>query len=92
MKTLLDARRLFDDKPWTAHLYVTDRCNLDCFYCNEYDNSRPNPDTEALKSYLRKIRELGVIRLGFQGGEPLLHPDIAELTRYAIAHGIISAE
>ena len=29
------------------------------------------------------IRALGVARIGFQGGEPLKHPEIAELVRYA---------
>jgi MoaA/NifB/PqqE/SkfB family radical SAM enzyme len=83
MKLLREARRIYDTKPWAAHLYVTDRCNLDCHYCNEYDNSVPHPATEDLKRYLDKIRELGCLRLGFQGGEPLMHPDIVELVRYA---------
>ena len=33
------------------------------------------------------IRELGVVRIGFQGGEPLKHPDIVELVRYAKSLG-----
>ncbi len=89
MKTWQDAQRLLDDKPWSAHLYVTDQCNLDCHYCNEYDNSKPHPDTADLKRYMKKIRDLGVIHLGFQGGEPLLHPDICELVRYARSLGFI---
>lgn len=89
MKTFADLQRLIDTKPWTAHLYVTDQCNLDCFYCNEYDNSKPHPDTAVLKRYMDKIRELGVVRLGFQGGEPLLHPDIAELVRHAKSLGFV---
>ena len=75
--------RLYDTKPWTAHLYLTDQCNLDCHYCNEYDNSVPHPETADLKRYLAKIRELGCFRIGFQGGEPLMHPDVVELVRYA---------
>ena len=35
--------RVFDNRPWAAHLYVTEQCNLDCHYCNEYDNSIPHP-------------------------------------------------
>jgi molybdenum cofactor biosynthesis enzyme MoaA len=31
-------KREFDTKPIACHLYVTDQCNLDCFYCTEYDN------------------------------------------------------
>ncbi|MGB3051093.1 MAG: radical SAM protein [Polyangiales bacterium] len=75
--------RLYDTKPWTAHLYLTDQCNLDCHYCNEYDNSVPHPETADLKKYMDKIRELGCFRIGFQGGEPLMHPDVVELVRYA---------
>ncbi len=89
MSLLREARRLYDTKPWTAHLYLTDQCNLDCHYCNEYDNSVPHPDTADLKRYLDKIRELGCLRVGFQGGEPLLHPDVVELVRYAKQLGFV---
>jgi MoaA/NifB/PqqE/SkfB family radical SAM enzyme len=87
MGLLEHVSRLVDDRPWAAHLYVTDQCNLDCHYCNEYDNTVPHPDAADLKRWMRKIRELGVARLGFQGGEPLLHPDIVELVRYAKSLG-----
>ncbi|MBI2335488.1 MAG: radical SAM protein [Deltaproteobacteria bacterium] len=80
---LQEAIRLFDSKPIVAHLYVTDQCNLDCHYCNEYDNSSPHPELSDLKKYLQKIRELGVLRIGLQGGEPLLYPHIMEVIRYA---------
>ncbi len=73
--------RVFDSKPWVAHLYVTEQCNLDCHYCNEYDNSIPHPAVSDLKKWMDHIRELGVARIGFQGGEPLKHPDIVELVR-----------
>lgn len=75
--------RLFDRKPWAVHIFVTEQCNLDCAYCNEYDNSKPHPSTEDIKLWMRKCRELGTARIGFMGGEPLLHPDIVELVRYA---------
>jgi MoaA/NifB/PqqE/SkfB family radical SAM enzyme len=87
MFPLQSITRIFDRKPWVAHLYVTERCNLDCHYCNEYDNSVPHPATADLKRWMDKIRELGVARIGFQGGEPLQHPDIAELVRYAKSLG-----
>lgn len=78
-------KREFDDKPIASHLYVTDRCNLDCFYCTEYDNSLPHPPIEDLKKWIGKIKELGCVRIGLQGGEPLLHPDIVEIVRYCKA-------
>ena len=78
-------KREFDTKPIACHLYVTDQCNLDCFYCTEYDNSVPHPSLEDLKKWLRKIKELGCIRIGLQGGEPLLHPDIVRIVQYCKA-------
>lgn len=81
------ALRVFDRKPWVAHLYVTEQCNLDCHYCNEYDNSIPHPAAADLQKWMDHIRSLGVIRIGFQGGEPLKHPDIAALVRYAKSIG-----
>jgi len=95
MKTLKHARRefsgyniwesgmrLLDRKPLQCSLYVTDRCNLDCAYCTEYDNSRAHPSLDDLKKWVRKIRELGTMRIALVGGEPLVHPNIVELVRY----------
>jgi MoaA/NifB/PqqE/SkfB family radical SAM enzyme len=79
---LESGKRLFDRKPLQCSLYVTDRCNLDCAYCTEYDNSRPHPSLDDLKKWVRKIRELGTMRIALVGGEPLTHPNIVELVRY----------
>jgi MoaA/NifB/PqqE/SkfB family radical SAM enzyme len=40
-----------------------------------------------LELWLNKIRELGVTRLGIQGGEPLLHPDIVRVVKHARSLG-----
>ena len=79
---LESGKRLFDRKPLQCSLYVTDRCNLDCAYCTEYDNSRPHPSVDDLKKWVRKIRELGTMRIALVGGEPLVHPNIVEIVRY----------
>src|SRR5436853_3312425 len=79
---LESGKRLFDRKPMQCSLYVTDRCNLDCAYCTEYNNSRPHPTLEDLKIWIRKIRDLGTMRIALVGGEPLLHPDIVKIVRY----------
>lgn len=87
MFDLQQAFRIFDTKPWAAHLYVTEQCNLDFHYCNDFNNSIPHPAVTDLKKWMDHIRELGVARIGFQGGEPLKHPDIVELVRYAKSLG-----
>ncbi len=75
-------RRLRDRKPIQCSLYVTDQCNLDCSYCTEYDNSVPHPPLVDLETWIRKIRELGTMRIALVGGEPLLHPDIVEIVAF----------
>ena len=79
---LESGKRLVDRKPLQCSLYVTDRCNLDCAYCTEYDNSRPHPSQDDLKKWIRKIRDLGTMRIALVGGEPLVHPNIVEIVRY----------
>lgn len=76
------AKRMVDQAPIACHLYVTDQCNLDCHYCTEYDNSVPHPSLDDLKRWIKKIKELGCLRIGLQGGEPLLHPDIVDIVAY----------
>lgn len=87
MFSLPQVTRVFDTKPWVAHLYVTEQCNLDCHYCNEFNNSIAHPSLADLKKWMDHIRKLGVMRLGLQGGEPLKHPDIVEIVRHAKSIG-----
>ncbi|MEZ4266596.1 MAG: radical SAM protein [Myxococcota bacterium] len=73
--------------PFHVQLVVTRRCNLECGYCNEFDQvSKPVP-TEVLKARLDKLMALGTLSVQFTGGEPMLHPEIYELIRYARALG-----
>lgn len=69
--------------PFLAQLVVTRYCNLDCGYCSEFDKiSKPIP-TEELARRLAKLRSLGTFAAEFTGGEPMTHPDIFDLIRYA---------
>jgi MoaA/NifB/PqqE/SkfB family radical SAM enzyme len=69
--------------PFLAQVVVTRKCNLSCTYCNEFDDFSPPVPTEDLRARLRKLKELGTWAVEWTGGEPMLHPDLFELTRYA---------
>jgi molybdenum cofactor biosynthesis enzyme MoaA len=74
---------LFTNAPLDAQLIVTRRCNLSCGYCNEYDNiSEPVP-VDDLKRRIDALHRLGAANITLLGGEPLMHPDIAEIVVYA---------
>ena len=88
MGKLAYAKRLIDGKPLAFHLYVTDRCNLNCHYCAEYDNEARHPALADLKRWTRKARDLGCVHVGLQGGEPLLYPHIVEVVEHCRSLGL----
>ncbi|MEO8458852.1 MAG: radical SAM protein, partial [Chloroflexota bacterium] len=74
---------LFGNAPIDAQLIITRRCNLSCGYCAEYDNvSEPVP-LQELKDRIDALHRLHSANITLLGGEPLMHPDIAEIVRYA---------
>jgi MoaA/NifB/PqqE/SkfB family radical SAM enzyme len=78
--------------PFLVQLVVIRRCNLSCGYCNEFDEtSEPVPYDELIKR-IDKIYELGAWSLEFTGGEPLEHPRLVDLVRYARDKGFYQLE
>src|SRR5262249_51004944 len=75
--------------PFLVQLVVTRRCNLSCTYCNEFDEVSDPVPTDELKRRIDKIRELGAWALELTGGEPMMHPEIYELVRYAKSLGFM---
>lgn len=88
MRKLTTLKRLFDDRALYCQLIVTRRCNLACGYCNEFDKvSRPVEYETLVQRMDHLIDNLGVTIMDFLGGEPLLHPRIADLVGYAHKKG-----
>jgi MoaA/NifB/PqqE/SkfB family radical SAM enzyme len=87
-RKLATLKRLFDDRALYCQLIVTRRCNLACGYCNEYDKvSAPVPFETLTARMDHLINELGVTIMDFLGGEPLMHPRIADLVAHANERG-----
>lgn len=85
VKNLVTAvpRILFTNAPLDAQLIVTRRCNLSCGYCSEYDSFSDPVPTDDLKQRIDALHRLHSANITMLGGEPLMHPDIAELVAYA---------
>ncbi len=65
---------------------LTYRCPLQCYYCSnpvDFARHREELSTAQWLSVLREARELGVVQLGFSGGEPLLRQDLEMLVTEA---------
>lgn len=68
---------------------ITYACNLRCKHCYA-TAGKPLSDeltTEEAKEVIDKLDKAGVPIIAFSGGEPLVRPDILELTRYAADKG-----
>ena len=77
------------DYPLLAHLVVTRRCNLSCAYCNEYDKVSPPVPLDVMKRRIEALANLKTAMITCTGGEPLLHPDLAEIISEIRHHGIL---
>ncbi len=72
---------------------ITYACNLKCKHCYA-TAGKPLADeltTEEAKQTIDKLDRAGVPIIAFSGGEPLVRPDILELSRYAADKGIYVA-
>jgi len=78
------------DHPLLAHLIPVRRCNLDCKYCNEFDDfSKPVP-TGTMFQRVDKLAELGTSVITISGGEPLLHPELDGIINRIRKRGMIA--
>lgn len=71
-----------------ARISLTDKCNLRCVYCmpedKVYENNLIN-DTLSFNDYkfiISGLAQIGIKKIRFTGGEPLLYPHLIELIKY----------
>lgn len=81
--TLTDS---FDRKINYLRVSLTDQCNERCLYCrpSAYRGWAPRPEHLSTPELIRVITaavEMGFEHIRLTGGEPLLRPDILEITR-----------
>jgi MoaA/NifB/PqqE/SkfB family radical SAM enzyme len=69
-------------RPLVAHLVVTRRCNLSCGYCTEYDDVSPPVPAATLRERIDHLARLRAVFVTLTGGEPLLHPELADIVAY----------
>lgn len=67
----------------TLDFQVTSRCQQACPACTALPGAANEVDSQAAAAIVRKVRALGVPRIVFTGGDPLLRPDLGLLLRLA---------
>ena len=74
--------KIMGELPLEIAIEITSRCSLNCIFC-ERKKSTENIPLESVKNLLDQIKELNIRKARFTGGEPFLHPQLAEIIRYA---------
>ncbi|MBF0485616.1 MAG: radical SAM protein [Candidatus Omnitrophica bacterium] len=75
------------DIPSEIVLEITGRCNLSCGHCTSAIQTVRQVPLRTIKTILNQAHRCRVPAVRFTGGEPLLHPDLAEILSYAKARG-----
>lgn len=75
-------------RPFSASFAVTNRCNLRCSYCNFPFLDHDELDLGQITSLLDRLKDMGVVRLGLVGGEPLLRKDMHAIVGLARERGM----
>ena len=78
------------DHPFLVHIIPMRRCNLDCTYCNEFDDTSKPVPLDELKKRLDILADMGTSVITVSGGEPLMHPELDEVIRHIRRRGMIA--
>ena len=75
-------------RPVLCYLYTEWKCNIDCHYCFQFDNSRPGMTLDTARSAIDWLKSIGCRVIPIMGGEPLLRKDfILDVIRYGSKSG-----
>jgi Fe-coproporphyrin III synthase len=82
---------LHQEIPFLFGMVITDRCNLDCFYCESKNNGNYHFTADAAIRALSDAYRRGHRSLYFTGGEPMIWSDgglgLSDLVRHSRALG-----
>lgn len=74
------------EKPVTAQLEVTKNCNQKCVFCFRDCNTKQDHHGLPIEQWMRtikKLKNIGIRKLDFSGGESFLYSDFLSLVRWA---------
>lgn len=90
MQAAIKAAYARADIPQRVHFDLTYRCDLNCRHCYLDDKQWPEMTTAEVKRLLAQLRDMGVLDLGWSGGEIFVRPDFLHLLQEAKRLGFTS--
>ena len=85
-----EGNRVTTQRPLSAGVLVTGRCNLECAFCYGDHESLPQIEIKPIEwsRIFDKLRSWGLMRVDISGGEPTIRPDLPEIVAAAQACGL----
>jgi radical SAM protein with 4Fe4S-binding SPASM domain len=76
--------------PIVLELDITNNCNAECVHCSREAGPARQRDLsmERIENILQQCEEYNIPELLVMGGEPLVHPSLANILRRARDHGV----
>src|SRR5512142_544706 len=71
-------------RPFSCLVQVTNRCNMQCSFCDFWPNAAPKKDELTVADYERvakEMAEIGCYCISIEGGEPFVRPDLVDIVR-----------
>lgn len=72
--------------PLNVQIDLTNECDANCIFCfqgNDHTKRINELSLSQIKMLLNDLKEMGTLRIGFSGGEPLLRKDIIDILEYS---------
>lgn len=66
-----------------ANWHLTDRCNYACKFCFMTNLPFHEAGVSEGRGIITTLKEMGITKLNFVGGEPFLHPHLNDFARFA---------
>ena len=77
-------------QPFQCLVQVTNRCNMQCGFCDFWPNGVPLREELALEDFRRiaaELGEIGCFLVSIEGGEPFVRPDLVDIvSTFAARH------
>ncbi len=72
----------------SANWHLTDRCNYSCRFCFMKKLPEAEANLDRGRFVISGLKSLGITKLNFVGGEPLLHPNLRDFAAFAKETGL----
>jgi MoaA/NifB/PqqE/SkfB family radical SAM enzyme len=85
------ATTLARKRPFDVMIQVTNRCNMECSFCDFWPNPAPKHEEltlAELRRVSRELAQLGTFLISIEGGEPLIRKDLVDIVAAFAEHHI----